>query len=381
MLYAAVLHSPVAHARIRSRGRHRGRAGRRRGRRPDQRPTWPTSTRTTATRCATARSWPWARSASPASRSPWSRRETQAAADAAVALIDAEYEELPIAASVDTALAPDAPLVHEKRARPGQRARPGRPARRRRQHLLQLLVPPRRHGPGLRGRRGGGRGRVHLPRRLPVLDGDAHHDRALAGRRADPVVLLPAPVPGPAGDRRAVRAAAGPGADHRAVPRRRLRQQVLHQDGAADRGHRPQGRAPGADPQRGARVDDHHPAARHDRADAHRGRGRRDPARPGVPGLAGHRRLRGQRPPGHRHGRRRRPRAPTAGRPWTCRRTASTPTPARPAPTAPSAPPTCSGSRSRSWTRWPAASASTAWRSAARTCSAPAKRSAPAASP
>jgi CO/xanthine dehydrogenase Mo-binding subunit len=44
---------------------------------------------------------------------------TQAAAEAAVALIDAEYEELPIAASVHTALADGAPLVHEKRARPG----------------------------------------------------------------------------------------------------------------------------------------------------------------------------------------------------------------------------------------------------------------------
>ena len=45
--------------------------------------------------------------------------ETQAAAEAAVALIEVEYEELPIAASVHAALAPDAPLVHEKRARPG----------------------------------------------------------------------------------------------------------------------------------------------------------------------------------------------------------------------------------------------------------------------
>jgi CO/xanthine dehydrogenase Mo-binding subunit len=45
--------------------------------------------------------------------------ETQAAAEAAVALIDVEYEELPIAAGVPAALAPDAPLVHEKRARPG----------------------------------------------------------------------------------------------------------------------------------------------------------------------------------------------------------------------------------------------------------------------
>ncbi len=45
--------------------------------------------------------------------------QTQAAAEAAVALIDAEYDELPIAASVATALAENAPLVHEKRARPG----------------------------------------------------------------------------------------------------------------------------------------------------------------------------------------------------------------------------------------------------------------------
>jgi CO/xanthine dehydrogenase Mo-binding subunit len=45
--------------------------------------------------------------------------ETQAAADAAIGLIDVNYEGLPVAASVDAALAPDAPLVHEKRARPG----------------------------------------------------------------------------------------------------------------------------------------------------------------------------------------------------------------------------------------------------------------------
>jgi CO/xanthine dehydrogenase Mo-binding subunit len=45
--------------------------------------------------------------------------ESQAAADAAVAHIDVEYEELPVVASLETALAPGAPLVHEKRARPG----------------------------------------------------------------------------------------------------------------------------------------------------------------------------------------------------------------------------------------------------------------------
>jgi CO/xanthine dehydrogenase Mo-binding subunit len=45
--------------------------------------------------------------------------QTQAAADAAIGLIDADYEELPLAVSLKTALAPDAPLVHEKRASPG----------------------------------------------------------------------------------------------------------------------------------------------------------------------------------------------------------------------------------------------------------------------
>ena len=45
--------------------------------------------------------------------------ESQAAADAAVAYIDVEYEELPVAACLDQALAEDAPLVHEQVARPG----------------------------------------------------------------------------------------------------------------------------------------------------------------------------------------------------------------------------------------------------------------------
>ncbi len=45
--------------------------------------------------------------------------ESQAAADAAVALIDVEYDKLPVAASLEKALAPDAPLIHEEPARPG----------------------------------------------------------------------------------------------------------------------------------------------------------------------------------------------------------------------------------------------------------------------
>jgi CO/xanthine dehydrogenase Mo-binding subunit len=45
--------------------------------------------------------------------------ETQAAAEVAVTLIDVEYSELPVAASLEAALAPEAPLVHEEPARPG----------------------------------------------------------------------------------------------------------------------------------------------------------------------------------------------------------------------------------------------------------------------
>lgn len=45
--------------------------------------------------------------------------ETQAAADLAVTRIDVEYAELPVAASLEAALAPDAPQVHEEPARPG----------------------------------------------------------------------------------------------------------------------------------------------------------------------------------------------------------------------------------------------------------------------
>jgi len=45
--------------------------------------------------------------------------QTQAVADLAVTRIDVEYDALPVAASLETALARDAPLVHEEPARPG----------------------------------------------------------------------------------------------------------------------------------------------------------------------------------------------------------------------------------------------------------------------
>lgn len=45
--------------------------------------------------------------------------QTQAVADLAVTRIEVEYGPLPVAASLEAALAPDAPLVHEEAARPG----------------------------------------------------------------------------------------------------------------------------------------------------------------------------------------------------------------------------------------------------------------------
>jgi CO/xanthine dehydrogenase Mo-binding subunit len=45
--------------------------------------------------------------------------ESQVAADTAVTRINAEYDELPVAASLAKALAPDAPLIHDEPARPG----------------------------------------------------------------------------------------------------------------------------------------------------------------------------------------------------------------------------------------------------------------------
>jgi CO/xanthine dehydrogenase Mo-binding subunit len=45
--------------------------------------------------------------------------ETQAAADAAVVRINVDYDELPVAASLDKALEPGAPLIHQDPVRPG----------------------------------------------------------------------------------------------------------------------------------------------------------------------------------------------------------------------------------------------------------------------
>ena len=119
--------------------------------------------------------------------------------------------------------------------------------------------------------------------------------------------LLPAPVPGARRARRAVRRAALEGARDRAVPRRRLRLEVVHQDGADHGRAGAQGGTPRAHPQRGLRVDGDLAPPRHEGAHAHGHDQRGAPARPRGRVLVRHRRLRRQRPA--RHGDRRRRRA------------------------------------------------------------------------
>ena len=253
--------------------------------------------------------------------------ESQAAADAAVTLIDVEYDELPIAASLETAPAPDAPLVHEKRARPGSA------------HGLGDLPDADGNTCYSYSFRRGDTGRAFADAAV-VVEGEytfpavyqysmethttiAHWHggeltlwsscqhpflvrqeiAALFGLPLDQVRIIVPFLGGGFGSKSYTKMEPLTAAIARKAGRPVRILNAVHESMITTRRH-------------GMTA-----------PDAHRGRGRRDPARPGVPGLAGHRRVRGQRPPGHRHGRRRRPRpVPLAGG-ARCRRTASTPTP------------------------------------------------------
>ena len=137
------------------------------------------STPTGATRSRTGRSWRIDRVRFVGEPVAAVAAEDEATAEAALHEIVVEYEELPVVGTIDEAIADDAPLVHDGELRPGALPRARRAARARGQRLLPL--PPRRRLG--RARRGGGRadgrGRVHVPRRLPVRDGDPHHGRRL----------------------------------------------------------------------------------------------------------------------------------------------------------------------------------------------------------
>ena len=222
-----------------------------------------TSTRTRVTRSRTGRSWPSIASASRGEPVAAVAAEDEATALAALERIHVEYEELAVVGTVEQALADDAPLLHDGPLRPGLFHGLGELKPRRRQRLLPLPHRPRGDRGGLRPRRARGRRRVHVPRRLPVRDGDAHGRRPGRGRRDHALGVVPAPLPRARRDRRPV-----PGADrqrphHRPLPRRRLRLEVVHEDGAGHRRARAEGGAPGADPEPRRRVDGDDAPPRH----------------------------------------------------------------------------------------------------------------------
>ena len=145
------------------------------------------------------------------------------------------------------------------------------------------------------------------------------------GRRDHGLGVVPAPVPRARRARRPVPACRWrERADRRAVPRRRLRLEVVHEDGAAHGRARAQGRAAGADPEPRRRVDGDDPPARHALPHAHGGE-RRGPAARAARSSAGSTPARtpttaraSRRPAATRR------RARTAGRPSGSTPTAST---------------------------------------------------------
>ncbi len=168
-------------------------------------------------------------------------------AEEALRLVEVDYEPLPYVTSPEAALGDDAPIIHEH---PGEQ----RPHRGFEEDIERspperlLVVPPGvgRRRRGIRGRGPRHRGRVPLPDVLRLRDGAVHVGRVVGRGRADRLDVRPAPVHGPRRPRPLLRPAAQQGPRHRPVRRRRLRQQVVHEDRAADRGARAAGRPAGA---------------------------------------------------------------------------------------------------------------------------------------
>ena len=176
MLHGKVLRSPVPHARIVSIDTSRGRGHARRRLRADGRATWLTSIPTGATRSGTGRSSPSTGCASTASRSPPSRPTTRPTAERAL-LADRRRVRgaARSRARVDEALAPGrAAGATTGPLRPGLFHGLGELPPRDGNVCYRYRHRPRRGRGRVRARRHRGRGRVHLPRRLPVRDGDPH---------------------------------------------------------------------------------------------------------------------------------------------------------------------------------------------------------------
>ena len=164
-----------------------------------------TSTPTGVTRSRTGRSWRSTASASRGEPVAAVAAEDEATAQAALERIHVEYEELPVVGHGRAgAGATTRRCVHDGPLRPGLFHGLGELTPADGQRLLPLPHRPRGDRGGLRPRRHRGRRRVHVPRRLPVRDGDAHGRRPGRGRRDHALGLVPAPVPRARRDRRPV---------------------------------------------------------------------------------------------------------------------------------------------------------------------------------
>ncbi len=172
--------------------------------------------------------------------------EDPVTAEEALRLIEVDYEPLPFSTSAADSLAADAPIIHEK---PGeQRAHRGFEEDIERTHANVCSHSRQAWGDiddAFARRRPGRRGRVPLPALVRLRDGAVQGGRPVGRGRADRLDVRPASVHGPRGPGALLRPAAVRRARHRPVRRRRLRQQVVHQDRAADRGARAACRSPG----------------------------------------------------------------------------------------------------------------------------------------
>ena len=185
-----------------------------------------------------------------------------------------------VVATLEEALAPDAPLVHDG-PHPARRVpRPGHAAAERDGNVGYRYALERGDLDAVFADRGHrGRGRLHLPGRLPVRDGDAQRRRP-GGQRRDHAC----------GRRVSTRSSCAPRSPRCStsrsagcaiivpVPGRRLRQQVVHEDGTDHGRPRAQGRTTGPDRQPRRRIDGHDPPPQHDGADPHGRDERRPPA-------------------------------------------------------------------------------------------------------
>ena len=117
--------------------------------------------------------------------------ETGDVADEALSLVRVRYRELPMAATMDEALAADAPVLHDTNALVGEyheMAAVEEEAPRNVCHHERLRR--RRRGRRFRAGRGGLRGHLRVPDDLPLLPGAPHRGGPVRGRRDRALDLL-----------------------------------------------------------------------------------------------------------------------------------------------------------------------------------------------